>query len=268
MVLYLNKKHTLKVCLPIEQDRLQKILICIVAWLSVSALLLGSVAIAFFVQIKHITLEAGDSLSVSDATDIEGAVFSGFDPAFTSKPGVYYFTLIADGKEREVRLKVVDTKAPDVKVKEVKCAIGCPLPLPEDFIDTVYEADSYKGEYITPFAEIDRMGEFEAQIMFCDPSGNKTDVIDVKMSVISDNEAPNIKLIREKVVLSIGQKEDLLQYVSVSDNCVGEIKLEVDDSRVNYGEEGKYTVTYTASDASGNVSRVDLVLLIEKNDVE
>ena len=252
MVLYLNKKRTLKLKIPIYRDDLLRVLTYIAAALCGVALILGCIAIPAFAKIKHIRLEAGANLAISELSDDPNAYFKGYDPEFSRKPGVYYFTLVADGKEREVRLKVVDTKAPEITVKNVNCAIGGRMPVPEDFIATVSEAVGFSGEFVTPFGKIDKMGKYKAEIRFVDTSGNKTKIFEVEMNLISDNEAPRIDLTVKRVAVSVGESVDYLQYIRVSDNCLGEIDVKVDDGEVDLSESGVYTVRVTATDHIGN----------------
>lgn len=262
MVLYLNKKKTVRLRLPVEQDVLQGVLLRVIIVLSVAAVILGAIGIPFFARIKHVTLEAGSDFTAEDLAKSEDASLLGFDPSCTRRPGVYYFSVISNGKEKSVRLKVVDTKAPEVVVKNVKCAIGGAMPRPLDFIDSLKEADICIGEFVTEFPEIDRMGEYSAQVRFYDPSGNETKIFDVKMSVVSDNEDPKISLSVDKIEIEKGTVVDLLSFAKATDNCVGDVELTVDDEGVDYSAVGDYTVTFSAKDSVGNSSKVSVKLSV------
>lgn len=269
MVLYLNKKRTLKLRIPVVfKEDLLRSLKYILAGLCACALILGCIAIPAFAKIKHVTLEAGDTLSAAEISGDSNAYFVGFDASWTRKPGVYYFKMISGGKEKEVRLKVVDTNEPDVKVKNIDWAIGGGTPTPEDFIESVYEATAFSGEFVTPLPEIDRMGEYSAEIRFVDTSGNKTDVFEVKMHLVSDSKGPEIELLTQKVTAMVGDEVDYLQFIKVSDNCAGRIAVEIDDSSVDYSAEGSYTVTVTAVDRIGNMTKKSLRVSVEKPDAE
>lgn len=268
MVLYLNKKRTLKLRLAGEHETWQKTLLAVIAALTVIALALGAVAIPMFAKIKHVTIEAGEDFSATALAKDENASFSGFDVQWTRRPGVYYFTLISQGQEREVRLKVVDTKAPEVVIREVKCAIGGQLPVPMDFIESVYEADECYGEFVTTFPKIDRMGEYKAQVRFYDTCGNFTDVLDVKMSVVSDNEAPKINVPTDKVEVFVGDTIDISKLIAVSDNCVGELEIKIDDGEADFSSAGEYVVKITAKDSVGNTSRAEITVAVKDNEAE
>lgn len=259
MVLYLNKKHTLKLRIPVAfREDLLRVLKYILAGLSICALGLGCIAIPAFARITHITLEAGDKFSASEISGDGGAYFVDYDASWTRKPGVYYFKMISGGKEREVRLKVVDTKAPEVKVRNIDWAIGGGIPTPEDFIESIYEATDYTGEYVTPFSEIEKMGLHNAEIRFTDTSGNRTEVFGVKMNLVSDNEKPEIKFLSERITVNLGDDVNYLQFIKVSDNCAGKIDIKIDDSGVDFSTVGSYTVTVTATDRIGNKTKKEL----------
>ena len=262
MVLYINKKRNIKLRIAGEQETWQKALIVIIAVLSLVAVVIGAIGIPMFARIKHITIEAGTPISAQEVARDEGASFVGFAPQWTRKPGVYYFTVASNKGEREVRLKVVDTKAPEVVIRDVKCAVGGELPSPEDFLESVNEADECIGEFVVAFSKIDRMGEYRAQVRYYDPSGNSTKIFDVKMSVISDNEAPKINISAETVEIFVGETVDIFKLVTVTDNCVGNIEIEIDDSGVDYSAAGEYTAWAYAKDGVGNASKAKIKIIV------
>ncbi len=74
-----------------------------------------------------------------------------------------------------------------------------------------------------------------------------------------DNEAPVIEG-EDFQVIYVGGTASYRQYVIVSDNEDENVKLDVDSSEVMLHQEGKYNVTYTATDAAGNstVKKVEI----------
>ena len=254
MTVFINKKRGLKFNIPGEKDKVIKTTGIIVAvLLAVSVILAIFCALRFF-EAKHITIEAGQALRASDIVNNEAAVFGdGFDPDCVNHAGVYRFTVISRGEEISVRLKVKDTKAPRVTVKNVCTAVGGTIPTPDEFIDTVYEPDSYVGEYVTKFPEIKAMGTYSAQVRFVDASGNKTEVFDVQMTIVVDTEAPKIE-VSSDLVTYVGEAVSYKQNVKVTDNCTGAITLKVDDSAVDLSAAGEYTAYVYALDAVGNRS--------------
>ncbi len=254
MTVFINKKHGLKFNIPGERDKVIRYTrVLITALLAISVILAIFCAVLFF-QTKHVTIEAGQALSAADIAKNEAAVFGNdFDPDCVNHAGVYHFTVLSKGEEIDVRLEVKDTKAPKVTVKDVCTAVGASIPDPTEFIDTVYEPDSYTGEYVKKFSEIKSMGTYSAKVRFTDTSGNKTEIFDVNMTIIVDTEAPEIE-VKSDIVTYVGEAVSYKQNITVKDNCTGEITLTVDDSEVELSEAGEYTAYVYATDAVGNRS--------------
>ena len=77
-----------------------------------------------------------------------------------------------------------------------------------------------------------------------------------------DTTAPEITLTKTKVELEQGSDFDAEDYLeSVTDNSFKEVKLDIEDN-VDVEEPGEYKVTYTATDASLNVSKATLTVTI------
>ena len=272
MIIKISKK--IKFYVPIEQEKLLGIMKYVIISLSATALILGAVCGVLYFSTDRLTLEAGSSLTAADITGNENSYFGeDFDPDCFNHPGVYYFTVITDGNSREVRIEVIDTKAPAITVKEIKWPMGnFRSPKPEDFIDTVVEADDFTGEFIENIPEFNKNNYvYNAKVRFVDKSGNKTKIFDVVLRLELDSEKPKIKVLQDRVEIKVGaipeeMGGDMSVYydlVEVTDNCAGDISLTVDDSGVDYTEPGQYTAYITASDMVGNKSeRVSVTVLI------
>ena len=256
MKIYISKKHDIKINIPIDRDETEMFLRRVIIILSALSVVLAALCIVFGSGIKRCKIEAGDSITASDIVKRDDARFGDdFDPYCTSRVGVYYFTVISRDKETNVRLEVVDTKAPIVTVKNVKCAIGGKYPKPEEFIDTIEEASNYTGEFVTPLPEtFYAPGVYSAQVRYRDSEGNKTEVFDVAVELIVDTEAPKVE-ITSNIVAYVGESISYKQHIRLIDNCVGDIKITVDDSKVDLSVAGEYPVYITAEDSVGNKSK-------------
>lgn len=81
-----------------------------------------------------------------------------------------------------------------------------------------------------------------------------------------DTIAPEITLNKESVEFDEGESFNAKDYVeAITDNSYDEVELDIDDS-VDMDEPGTYTVTYTATDKSGNSSTATLEVIV--NEVE
>ncbi len=259
MTVYISRKAKLKVRIGVYYEDARNFLLFILGGLLLIAAVLIAVCIYLNSQFVRVNIEAGEYISATDILG-EGATFDGdFDPDCINHAGVYYFNVSGSGRTQRVRLAVKDTKAPEITVKDVYFALNrnsdgeMYYPSPMDFIDTVYEPDHFTGEFLTPIPDLKRLGSYEMQIQFTDASGNKTEVFTVKMTQISDYEPPVIEA-SELIVCALGEPIEYAPYVTLADNCTGELRIEVDESGLNLDAVGEYTVSVVGIDRVGNQS--------------
>ena len=271
MVIKITEK--LKFYIPVEQAKARKAAVATVATLGALALIIGVVCAVLFFQVDRLTVEAGSAVTAEMLTGDPNAYFGeDFDPECVRAAGVYYFTVYFGGGAKQVCLKVVDTKAPDVVVKHIKWPVGCKkVPVAEDFIDSVVEAGDFSGYFVEELPEFKNMGEYRAKVRFEDASGNKTQVLDVYLELVVDNEAPKVELLTGKMTVALGydpataEKSIYEGIATVKDNCAGGTRFEVDDSGVNYNKKGRYTAYVYGYDMIGNQSeKVALTVDVEE----
>lgn len=267
MYIYINRKAGLKVNVPVYSERLKKIMIAVTVILTAIAVAVGIACLCLASRIKRYTVEVGEALSASDIVGRDGASFgSDFDAECLSHPGVYYFTVSSNGEDITVRLKVKDTEAPRVTVKDVFCAVGGRMPTPEDFIYEVYEPDSFSGEFVGEIPTVKGLGTYDVRIRFTDASGNKTEILSVKMTQIYDGEPPVIS-VDGAITVSVGETVEYTDFITVTDNCIGDINVEADESGLDISAVGEYKVFLVATDAVGNKSeRVEVTVRVEERD--
>ena len=178
-------------------------------------------------------------------------------------PGKYETTVFINNKTKKVKFVVTDTKAPEIEVfDKVYVSSTKNLPTPEQLVKEGYDADGYSGKFLTNMDFGFQMGKtYSVSVKYSDPTGNTTDTFDVKVSFIEDKVAPSIKIPNDIVFAT----DDAVSYKSkiiLTDNCVGDITLEVDDKNVNYKVPGDYTAKITATDIAGNVSSKTVTIKI------
>ncbi len=82
----------------------------------------------------------------------------------------------------------------------------------------------------------------------------------------ADRQKPVITLKSgDAIYMYVGENIAWKSFVNVSDNS-GSVTLEPNASRVNKDKEGKYTVTYIATDASGNRTELDVTVIVAKKE--
>ena len=254
MEIYISKKANLKIYLPIDANTAKAVMRKVIAFLTVLAVISGIVCLTLSLQITTVHVEIGDRLSAEDIAG-DGATFDeDFDPSFFEGTGVYHFgVILRDGKRKEVRLTVKDTKAPSLEIRDVYYAIGGDLPTPKDFAVNVYEPNKFEGEFIGDLPSPRSPGKYQAKVRYFDAAGNKTKIYNVNMNLIYDSVAPTLNVAQD-IFIYVGESISYRSAVTVSDNCVGEIKLIVDDSLVNTSEVGEYEAKIVAEDSVGNKS--------------
>ena len=253
MTVYISKRAGIKFNIRVYYADAIRFLIGVIIALSVIALGLGIAIIALESEYTRFEIEAGERISAEDILG-EGASFGDdYAPDCLDHAGAYYFTVYTDKGARKVRLSVKDTKAPKVVLKDVCFAVGGEMPRPEDFIESVYEPDDFTGEFLTDLPKITNPGTHEMKVRFTDASGNKTEIFTVKMTQIYDNKPPEV-VVSPLIICELGGPVEYSPYVTMEDNCTGELSLSVDEKELVLTEAGEYNVYITGIDAVGNKS--------------
>ncbi len=210
---------------------------------------------------QRVTIEAGQSITPADLTGDASAVFGAdFDPSCVNHAGTHTFSVISGGKTVKIKLTVKDTVAPTMQVQRVYWAVGTKIPDPKYFVVSTTEADNYTGEYVGKLPNFDSYIDYTVQVQYTDASGNKSPVYDVVLTPCKDEVPPTVEV--QDITCKVGEGIVWRNYVTLRDNCAGEIKLDVDSSKVNVNREGAYTVYYTATDLSGNVTKAEAQVLV------
>lgn len=231
-----------------------------ISYVAVFALLLSALCL-FSGCAKQTTIEAGEQITPADLTgDATAAFGADFDPDCVNHAGKYTFSVISGGKTIKVKLTVKDTVAPAMQLRQVYWAVGTPTPDPKYFVQSTTEVDNYTGEYVGDLPDFNSYTDYTVQVQYTDASGNKSPVYDVVLTPCKDDVPPTIEA--RDIECNIGEGIVWRNHVTLADNCAGEIRLDVDSSGVNVNREGSYTVYYTATDASGNVTKAEATVLV------
>ncbi len=213
---------------------------------------------------SSVTMEAGSRMSLTSADFVND---SSYDIAFVtdlsaldiSKPGVYPIEFTVNGKLVTGHLEVVDTTPPKATVKTQETWTGEKLEAME-LLENITDASKVTADYKTQ-PDWDRPGVQAVILVLTDEAGNVTE-LPASLTVVADTEPPVIKGALDKTVY-IGNSVSYRKGVTVTDNKDGELSFEVDSNGVNLKKEGEYTVTYTAVDSSGNVTRKDITVRVK-----
>jgi len=89
----------------------------------------------------------------------------------------------------------------------------------------------------------------------------KEETISFEINVV-DNIKPVIEC-EDKIIIGIGDEVDLLSNVTASDNYDKDLEVVV-EGKYDVNVVGKYNLSYVVKDSSGNESKNDFVLVVEK----
>lgn len=128
-----------------------------------------------------------------------------------------------------------------------------------------YAADStsltmtYTDGNIPDFEEV---GAHSVSVTLTDMGGNTLELT-AQLTVLPDTEPPVIYGAENKVIY-LGETVSYLRGVSAWDNCDQSVEVKVDSSKVRIRQVGEYSVTYTATDRSGNVAEKTVTLSVRE----
>lgn len=253
MTVKLSKKTGIKLNIRLKRETFVKSLVIVTAILTLAAVGLGIAIVSLESQYTRFKIEAGERITAEDIMG-EGARFGeDYDPDFVNHAGVYYFTVYTRSGAEKIRLSVKDTKAPEVVTRDVYYAVGGEMPTPMDLIESVYEPDDFTGEFLDELPDLKKPGEHTMRVRFTDASGNKTEILTVKMTEIYDNEPPEMD-VSPLIVCEVGGSIIYKPYVELSDNCIGKLSFSVDESGLDLSVAGDYVVYVTGRDGVGNMT--------------
>lgn len=208
------------------------------------ATLLLSHAMPLTVEARRTALTAAECIpNAADA--VRAKVVTPFVP---DRIGTYAMTLQVDGVEEMALVEVVDTTAPVLSAPDRAWYTGHPLTA-EELIESVTDATETTVEIAS---EIDwaKEGEQTVTLQATDSAGNVGQTT-MRLTLNRDTEPPELYGVINRSCY-VGEPVAYFAEVFAEDAIDGEIKVEVDTSKVDINRAGTYEVTYSATDRSGN----------------
>ena len=177
-------------------------------------------------------------------------------------PGEYPVTILWQNKKCDATIKVVDTVKPQATPVSLS-AIGTP-PEASRLVENIQDATQVTVRYKSE-PDMTKAGDTAVTLVLTDAAGNETELI-ATLTVIVDTTAPVLSGVKP-VTVYLGSTVAYRSGITVTDDLDSAPTFSVDSSTVDLGTVGKYTVTYTAVDASGNKSvKETTVTVIEKKE--
>ena len=208
-----------------------------------------------------VTLEAGSRVIPLSQFPKEGKEvrlmtdISGID---LNQPGEHTLQFAYKEKYYDSCLKIVDTTSP-VGEPVAHTIYNDETLTPEAFVTNVRDLT----ETTVTFGknpDFTRVGDQTVTILLTDTSGN-VGTVEAKLTVIADTTFPVFSEM-EELKVNIGQTVSYRKGITATDDRDGDLSYQVDSSNVNLEEAGTYSITYTATDSSGNTTVVERKLTV------
>lgn len=217
--------------------------------------------------ITYLELEAGSAAPTAkdfmiSESDSMGTIQTDLEEIDFKKVGEYPVVIEAEGVEYNSVIAVVDTIAPVFATKDIE---GYAL-VKRSAADFVVEDENIDVTEVTYTFEtepdVTKIGTQTLTIIGTDEGGN-TCTRTAKLTLKEDTEDPTIT--GGDFTVYLGDSISYKSKVSVKDNCMEDLVVKVDSSKVNTKAEGTYPVTYTATDAAGHTATLTVNMTIKKH---
>lgn len=192
------------------------------------------------------------SLTASVKTDLKALDLSAL--------GEHPIEVECSGKSYTTKLVVVDTTPPTGTTQAVSLWLG-EQPEATAFVSAIADKTQVTVSYDSQ-PDFDREGEQTISIALNDEGGNRT-ILTASLTLIRDSEAPKINGARNRTIF-LGETILYKSGVTVTDNRDQDVKLEIDNSKVNLAVAGDYPMVYFAVDQAGNRTEVPCTISVLK----
>lgn len=196
-----------------------------------------------------------ENYRLSDAEELNWATDI---TSLLSQVGTHDAAIEVNGLITPVELVVADTTAPQITASDVHVWLG-EAAAPEDFATDIQDASEVTMQYQT-VPDYNQTGEQSISLVAIDSYGNET-AFSGHLTIEKDTSGPDLLGLRD-LSFPLGATITYRKSVFAIDNKDGEVKLQVDSSRVNPLKQGSYLVTYSATDSSGNESTATVHITI------
>ncbi|WP_270458865.1 polysaccharide deacetylase family protein [Faecalitalea cylindroides] len=179
----------------------------------------------------------------------------------TNTPGVYSLTYQYKDRKKTIKVKVIDSKAPILEVKNVKTDLQEHIT-PELFVKNIKDSSKVTLSFEN-VPELKKKGKQKLNILAKDIYGNST-TKKVILERLEDKTPPEIKNKKAIQVLQ-GSMEDFASKIRVKDDLDANPQLELDTSQVDTFSPGIYSIHVKATDRSNNIVDQDVKVEVKEN---
>lgn len=212
-----------------------------------------------------------DGVVAKDALDPNPELSVNSDGGYFA-PGEYKIVYTAtDGAGNTTESECVLTLIEDKEAPVIECDEAYNVPvgmginvkdLPEISDNAASKPDVVLSE--TPDTSVE--GSYNVTFTVKDRAGNTSEAQCV-VNVAKDVTPPVIG--SKQIIVFAGDTVSYKKQITVTDDFFGDVKLTIDSSKVDLNTVGEYTVIFTATDMSGNVSTAEIpVSVVERPSFE
>ena len=167
-------------------------------------------------------------------------------PALPQAPGEQIVRLRLDGQEYALALRLEDTKAPKLTLKDADGYLGVEMK-PEAFVEEIID----ESDVVLRFAaqpDLTKKGRQTVEIIATDAGGNETKA-KARLTLEECPDPPEILGVQD-IRVGLAGTISYRKGVTLVDPT-GTAELVIDSSKVDTNKPGVYTVTYSATNAAG-----------------
>lgn len=217
--------------------------------------------------ITYLEIEAGSAEPTSkdfmiSENDTKGTILTDLSEIDFRKVGEYPIEIQVEDVVYHSVIAVVDTIAPVFTVHDID-GYAIVKRSAKDFVEESENIDITEVTYtFEEDPDVNQIGTQKVTIIGTDEGGN-TCIRTANLTLKEDTEDPTIK--GSDFVVYLGDSISYKTKVSIKDNCMEDLDVKVDSSKVNTQEEGTYPVTYTVTDAAGHTATLTVNMTIKKH---
>ena len=180
-----------------------------------------------------------------------------------TKTGTYSASVTYINKTYDFKIIVEDNTRPHLDLKKIVYKIQAGEILYASKIETqlkksskshVYFLYSTESESLVKYKKYNQMGTYIERVLIVDKNGNKSQPKRVKIIVSRNKIKPVIKGVSD-ITIALGSSFDPYSGISVYDDLDGNLTSKIKiKGQVDTLKKGEYTLTYSATDSSGNTA--------------
>ncbi len=213
---------------------------------------------------RSVAIELGtERLDISDflMDDVfKGSFITDISNINLKEPGTHNISLEVDGDIYSSQLEIIDTTPPKANVINQVIWVNDKIS-PDVFVKNIFDYSDVKV-FFGEEPDFSLAGMHKVSIILEDTSKNRTEMA-AYLTIREDTEPPVIEGV-EDITVYVDERVSYRRNVRVTDNRDAEVELIVDSSKVNLKKEGKYEVTYIATDTSGNTATETITITVLK----